>query len=66
MGKEVEFLFTVTVGITFWLLLEHEPLVIALFLPVVYRRNCRRPWKIKGSDCASLTEKYFDLYPKQE
>ena len=39
MRKESDLLFTVTVGIIFWGLGEHEALIIALFLPVVYCRN---------------------------
>ena len=39
MGKEVGFLFTVHVGVPFWGLGEHKPLVIALFLPDAFRRN---------------------------
>ena len=31
MGKEAEFMFTVTVGIPCWGLEEHEPLIIAFF-----------------------------------
>ena len=34
-GEEADLLFTVTVGMPFWGLVEHEPLIIALFLPVV-------------------------------
>ena len=39
MGKEADLLFTVPIGMSFGVLGEHEPLIIALFLPVVYRRN---------------------------
>ena len=50
MGKEADLMSTVPVGIPFWGLGEHEPLIIALFLPIVSIRNLRGPWKIKGSD----------------
>ena len=46
MGKEADLLFTVTVGIPFWGLVEHESLIISLFLPVVSFSNWRGPWKI--------------------
>ena len=36
MGKEAGLLFTVTDGMKFWGLGDHEPLIIALFLPVIY------------------------------
>ena len=41
MGKEEELLFTITVGMPFCGLGEHEPLIIALFLPVFYCCNWR-------------------------
>ena len=34
---------------------EHEPLIIALFLPIVPRREWRGPWNVKGSKLASGT-----------
>ena len=43
MEKEADLLFTVTVGMPFWGLVEHEPLIIALFLPVVSCSNWRIP-----------------------
>ena len=39
MGKETEFLFSVPLGIQFWVSGEHEPITIALFLSVVCQRN---------------------------
>ena len=47
MRKEVDLLFTVPVGTSFGTLEEHEPLIIALFLPIISRSNCREPWAIK-------------------
>ena len=32
MGKELDLLFTVTFGIIFWILGEHEPLLLPFFL----------------------------------
>ena len=43
MGKVSELLFTVTIGMSFWGLGEHETLVIALFLPVFSCSNWRGP-----------------------
>ena len=50
MGKEVDLLCTVLVGIPFWVLGEHEPPIIALFLPIVSRRNWKGTVTIHGSD----------------
>ena len=43
MGKEADLLFTVIVGMPFWGFGEHEPLIIALFIPVVYCSNWSIP-----------------------
>ena len=61
MGKEMEFMFKITVGMPFWGLGEHEPLIIALFVTVVSCRNWRGPWKIKGSDLTYGTSRSVDL-----
>ena len=66
MGKEADLLFTVTVGIIFWGLGEHEALIIPFFIPVVYYSNWRIPWTIKGSDWTSGTDRYVDLDCKRE
>ena len=50
MGEEVDFLFTVTVGMPCWGLGEHEHLIIVLFLPIFSRSNCKGTWTIRGSD----------------
>ena len=50
MEKEAKFLFTVTVGMPCWGFREYEPLIIALFLLIVSRRNWKGPWIICGSD----------------
>ena len=41
-------MITVTVGMSIWGQGEHEPLMIALFIPVVSNTNWRGPCKIKG------------------
>ena len=66
MGKESDLLFTVTVGIPFWGLGEHESLIIALFLPVVHCINLRGYWKIKGIDWKYGTSRAVDLECKLE
>ena len=66
MRKESDLLFTVPVGIPFWVLGEHEPPIIALFLPIVLRRSWKGTWTIHGSDwlCGSFRE--IELDCKQE
>ena len=54
-GKEADLLFTIPVGTTFWGLEEHEPLIIALFLTIVSRRERRGLWNIRGSELAAGT-----------
>ena len=66
MGKEAYLLFTGTFGMSFWGLLEHEPLIIALFIPVVSYKNWRGSWTINGSDWVSGMFRDFDLEFKQE
>ena len=39
MGKEADLLFTVPVGMPCWVLGEHNPLIIYLFLLIVLKRN---------------------------
>ena len=65
MEKEADLLFTVTVGIPFWGLGEHEPLIIALFLPVVSFSNWRGAWTIKEIDWTYGTTRVVDLEFKQ-
>ena len=65
MGKEADLLFTVIVGMPFWGFGEHEPLIIALFIPVVYCSNWSIPWTIKGSGCTYVTFRAIDLECKQ-
>ena len=59
-------MFTVTVGMPFWGLVEHEPLIIALFLPVVSCSNWMIPYTIKGNDWTSETSRVFGLESKRE
>ena len=50
IGKEENLLFTIPVGMYFWRLEEHKPLIVALFLPIVTHRECRGPWNVRGSE----------------
>ena len=65
MGKEVSLLFTVTDGMIFWGLGEHEPLIIALFLPVISCSIWRVTYTIKGSYWTSGTSIAVDLEYKR-
>ena len=62
IGKEDYLLFTVIVGIPFWDLGVHEPLIIALFFPIISLRNWRRPRKIKVSEWASRIARALHIY----
>ena len=59
MGNDADLLFTVTVGMPFWVLGEHEPLIIAFFLPIVLHRNWKGPWNIRGSDWGHVVVRVF-------
>ena len=65
MGKEADLLFTVTVGIPFWGLGEHESLIISLVLPVLYCSNWRGPWTINDIDWTYVIARAVDLESKQ-
>ena len=47
MGKEVDLLFTVPVGMLCWILGEHEPLIVYFFLPIFSHRIWKGPWNIR-------------------
>ena len=55
MEKEADLLFAVTVGIPFWRMGEHKHLIFAVFLPIVSRRDCRGPWKIRWIELVAGT-----------
>ena len=60
MGNQAEFLFTVPIGINLWGLVEHEPLTVAFFLPVVSRSNWSSTWKIKEGEWEDGTVRALD------
>ena len=43
-------MFTVTPGEHFWGKPQHEPLIVAVVLPLAHGNDYRYPWLIKGSD----------------
>ena len=65
MGEEADLLFTVPVVMPFWGLGEHEPLIIALCLPIVSHMNCKRlvfPQSPKGHNTRN-SKKQVRLLP---
>ena len=59
MVKEVDLFITVPIGIKFGELLEHAPLIVPLFIPILKLRYWRRPWTIRGR--YFLVETIIDL-----
>ena len=55
MVKEADLLFTVLVGMPFWGMGNHEPLIVALLLPIITCRYGKGPWTIIGSDLVVVT-----------
>ena len=53
IGKEVDLMFTITDGIPFWGLGDHETLIVALALPIVTRSGWKGPCTVRGSDLES-------------
>ena len=54
-------LFTVPVGIPYWDLGEHESMIIALFLPIIYCRKWRGTSKIKRGEMSSGTARALNI-----
>ena len=50
MVSEADLLFSVFIGVFFWVLVEHEPLIVALFLPIIKLGYRREPWTTRGSE----------------
>ena len=48
--KEADLFFEVAVGELFWSKEQHEPLIIAIVLPLTHVPNHRGPWVAKGTD----------------
>ena len=63
MVKEADIFFTIPVGIPFWGLEKHEPLIVALFLRIVSHREWRGLWNIRG---VQLTAETFRLFERKK
>lgn len=53
-GERCRFV-TIPVGVPFRPAHQHEPLLLALLLPAIRRRDWRRPWVFRGSHYTSKT-----------
>ena len=50
LGKDADVMFTVAPAGHFWERTQHEPLIVAVVLPLSYVRDYRGPWLARGSD----------------
>jgi hypothetical protein len=50
LNKDADLLFTVTCGSPFWMDDMHEPLIVAVVLPLTHVPNYRGPWLARGTD----------------
>ena len=48
LGKDFDILMTITAGGHFWDKSQHEPLILAIVLPLVYVETYRAPWTARG------------------
>ena len=60
IGKEVDLMFTITDGIPFWGLVDHETMIFALVLPIVTRSGWKGPCTVRGSDLESAMVRSLD------
>lgn len=49
LGKDADLMVTAPVGLPFWESNQHEPLILAILLPVVRRKDWKGPWVFRGS-----------------
>lgn len=49
LGKDADVIFNVKVGNHFWGSSQHEPLIVAIVLPIAHVSNYRGPWIAKGT-----------------
>ena len=49
LAKDADLMFTVPVGVDFWPKDMHEPLIVAIVLPIVHVPNYRGPWVVHGT-----------------
>ena len=60
MGNEADLLFTIPVGMPFWGLEDHKPIIVALFLPIVSRKECRDLLNVREINLAAGTVRALD------
>ena len=53
--KEEEILFTVPIGNTFGVLVDHEHIIVNFFLHILSRRDWRGPWAVRRSELGEGT-----------
>ena len=59
--KEVDLMFTVTDGIPFWGMGDHETMIVALVLPIATLSGWKGPCTIRGSDLESAMVRSLDI-----
>jgi len=55
LGKDADLMFEAASGSWFWPLSMHEPLIVAIVLPIVHVPSHRGPWVLRSSELASDT-----------
>ena len=67
LSKEVDVLFTINVGPSFWTCSIHEPLIMLIVLPLDHVSNYRGPWVIlKSSTALEVHEHLGDRFKQPE
>ena len=61
LGKDMDVLFTVQVGEHFWGRAQHEPLIVAVALPLVHVDRHRGPWLARAMPEAKALVRELDL-----
>ena len=61
LGKDMDVLFTVQVGEHFWGRAQHEPLIVAVALPLVHVDRHRGPWLARSMPEAKALVRELDL-----
>ena len=56
LGKDADVLFTVACGTPFWPEKMHEPLIVAIVLPLTHVPECRGPWGVRETPEATSLE----------
>ena len=61
LGKDADLMFTVAPGDHFWSPDQHEPLIVAVVLPLAHAPHHRGPWVARGTDKALRVQRELDL-----